>query len=89
MWSHSERQSLSTPSPAIMSLLLPMILLVSPVVTTSSLQGSFCQSHYPRLGCCQGRRDLCGVNILNTTCYCDTFCVRSEKSVFIKSDEFL
>ena len=68
-----------------MSLLLLLALLLSPGLASTS----FCQSHYPRLACCQGRRDMCGVNMMNTTCYCDTFCVRSEKSVFMKSDEFL
>ena len=70
----------------------PLVLLVWSVLSSSfsftssttfsstssrSLPESFCGSHYPRLGCCEGRRDLCGVNMMNTTCYCDTFCVRS------------
>ena len=90
VWRHSishpsQRQSLSTPWPAIMS---PLVLLVWSVLSSStstssmsrSLPESFCGSHYPRLGCCEGRRDLCGVNMMNTTCYCDTFCVRSVQS---------
>lgn len=41
------------------------------------IPGEFCSASWPRLQCCQGRSDNCGLSLLNTTCYCDTFCNRS------------
>ena len=43
-----------------------------------TIPGSYCAQRYPAGRCCAGagRRDECGAPILNTTCYCDTFCNR-------------
>ena len=38
------------------------------------IPGQWCSASWPRLQCCQGRSDSCGMAILN----CDTFCNRSE-----------
>ena len=38
--------------------------------------GDYCRSLLPQGQCCQGRQDGCSRNILDTLCYCDTFCNR-------------
>ena len=42
------------------------------------IPGRYCSAHYPALACCPGpaRQDRCHVPILDTLCYCDTFCNR-------------
>ena len=42
------------------------------------IPGRYCSAHYPALACCPGRsrQDRCNVPILDTLCYCDTFCNR-------------
>ena len=45
------------------------------------IPGEFCSAAWPRLQCCQGRSDNCGLAILNTTCYCDSFCNRSGLTI--------
>ena len=65
------------PTPRQTNMLVLLSLTVT-ITTVSSLSGEFCQSHFPRLDCCSGRSDECGINIFNTTCYCDHFCYRSH-----------
>merc|ERR1712215_639079 len=42
--------------------------------------GSFCKSAFPQMQCCSGRADACSVRILDTRCYCDSFCNRTGSS---------
>merc|ERR1712142_443668 len=42
--------------------------------------GSFCKSAFPQMQCCSGRTDACSVRILDTRCYCDSFCNRTGSS---------
>ena len=66
-----------------MTLMMMMMFLAAPGHGTQwpgsywDIPGTFCSASWPRLQCCQGRRDNCGLSLLNTTCYCDTFCNRS------------
>ena len=62
---------------------LVMIIGWMPMVSSNSWPGSYwdipgdyCESLYPFMECCDGRKDNCGVPILDTTCYCDRFCNR-------------
>lgn len=41
------------------------------------LQGDFCKRRRPQ-NCCPGRDDECTAPILDTLCYCDTFCNRTN-----------
>jgi len=74
---------------ATVHLLLLLYLLLPTTITIFippwpspywSIPGSYCQSSYPERQCCPGRRDRCGVPILGTVCYCDTFCNRTGSS---------
>jgi hypothetical protein len=40
------------------------------------IHGDFCTVR--RGGCCPGRDDQCTMRILDTVCYCDEFCARSQ-----------
>lgn len=41
------------------------------------IPGDYCRATQPLGQCCQGRQDGCHTPILDTLCYCDTFCNRS------------
>ena len=45
------------------------------------IPGQFCVTADRRGQCCQGRQDSCHRNILDTLCYCDTFCNRSVSPI--------
>ncbi|KAK2155852.1 hypothetical protein LSH36_229g00031 [Paralvinella palmiformis] len=40
------------------------------------IHGRFCATR--RSGCCPGRDDRCTMPILDTVCYCDEFCIRTQ-----------
>ena len=80
-----DKFQLSHYSLVTMLLLLLMLLVVGAGLGAEqwpgsywTIPGSYCAQRYPAGSCCAGagRRDECGAPILNTTCYCDTFCNR-------------
>jgi len=67
--------------PPCCSILAPLPVPPWPSPYWSSLvPGPYCRTAYPALSCCEGRTDDCSVPILDTRCYCDTFCNRTGSS---------
>ncbi|XP_076329805.1 putative peptidase C1-like protein F26E4.3 [Tachypleus tridentatus] len=58
-------------------IVLACISLISTKNQYQDLQGDYCRVRRP-VTCCQGRDDSCTVPILDTVCYCDLFCDRTN-----------
>ncbi|VVC42589.1 Hypothetical protein CINCED_3A024038 [Cinara cedri] len=61
---------------AVVAVLISLATAATAYRVSNDLAGNYCASR--RGGCCDGRQDGCTAPILDTLCYCDSFCNRTR-----------